>query len=662
MILRIFICFMLSGLFCGAASYDELQEQLKSATEEPEVHRLKSQIAGAALQRLEQGTVSKTEEKKLRTQVQAYCADVQLGSMDVWYGDSVVSWSRLLLLDGQWKESRALLLEQAEVLQNIEKNLSANNIPVSSISPVAGCRYVLGETYRLEFETLQTLEPAVEALKHFYNVYIKYGDSSWGEKAQAKAEAMQEILEGGGKQVRIDLGPHKKTFVANKFKLGARMVAEERYEDAIEPIETAINFFPETRQSVQALRNLAMCKLHLRMDNEVVAIAEYCCERFASDTNSPLAVLGIGRQAIEIKQGELGEELFGLYVQKFPEHQHRVDILSWFAWRAYKAEEWEKAARFFQSLETELRRIGQHDEQLEKAVFIQAIHPVRPEKLDAFMAEFPESERVASALSKKAQAQLVTGKYSEAFQTLETLKEKFPNAPASKKALSGLIVASVEAGKFDIAEQVLNRMLEDKKAYGYDVYLSTGEGLLKAGKFELAETAFAAVPLNANKTYVEQALMGAASCQFGRNEFEGCFQALEKLLTKFPTTGRFYDARLMQARCLVEMGHMDEAVKAYAEVGSQDYSVTIEMAGVLTDPEERLAAYQRVALLADPQKPENQPLIAESIVASLPLGMELQKYNLVVSACDQFKQLFPDHEKLPTIGKFRREAERALAN
>lgn len=662
MILRIFICFMLSGLVCGAASYDELQEQLKSATEEPEVHRLKSQIAGAALQCLEHGAASKTEEKKLRAQVQAYCADVQLGSMDVWYGESVVSWGRLLLLDGKWRESRELLLEQAEVLQNIEKNLKANNLPVSSISPVAGCRYVLGETYRIEFEEFQTLEPAVEALKHYYNVYIKYGDSPWGEKAQVKAEAMQEILEAGGKQVRIDLGPHKKTFVANKFKLGARMVAEERYEDAIEPIETAINYFPETRQSVQALRNLAMCKLRLGMEDEVMAIAEYCCERFASDTNSPLAVLGIGRQAIEIKQEELGEELFALYLQNFPEHQHRVDILSWFAWRAYKVEEWEKVARFFQSLETELRRIGQHDELLEKAVFIQAIHPVHPEKLDAFMAEFPESERVSSALSKKAQAQLVAGNYSEAFQTLETLKEKFPDAPASKKALSGLIVASVEAGKFDIAEQVLNRMLEDKKAYGYDVYLSTGEGLLKSEKFKLAETAFKAVPLNAKRAFVEQALMGTASCRFGRNSFEDCFQVLEELLAKYPTTGRFYDARLMQARCLVQMGRMDDAVTAYAEVGSQDYSVTIEMAGVLTDPEERLAAYQRVALLADPQEAENQPLIAASIVESLPLCMELRKYNLALGACDQFEELFPDHENIPTIGKFRREAERALAN
>ncbi|MDF7798042.1 tetratricopeptide repeat protein [Pontiellaceae bacterium B1224] len=654
---------LLLGYTGFAQSYDELADQLSAATEKADIHRLKAQVADAAIQRLETKDLSKTAAKKLREEILAHCADVQLGTMDLWYGNSVVTWARLMLQDGQWKEARSMLWDQAEVLQNIEKNLTANHIPVSSISPVAGCRYVLGETYRHEYEAFQTLEPAAEALKHFYNVYIKYGDSPWGEPAREKAEAAQAFLESHGKQVRIELGAHRDAFIANKFRLGARLMADEHYADAIEPIETAINVFPEKGASVEALRNLAICQLHLGHHDQVVMIAEYISERFQADPNAPLAVLALGRKYIDANDTPNGEACFDLYLKTFPDDTRRADILSYFAWKAYKAEQWKEAVSRFQTLEVLLREKAETGPQLEKAVYVQATHPADPAKLDAFMAEFPESEFMAPALNKKAQALLVAGNFDAAFQTLETLKKQFPEATVAKASLSGLIVAAVDAERFDIAEQVLDRMLDGQDAYGYDVYISTGDGLLASDRFTLAEKSFSAVPMSAKQTFVERALFGRAACQFGREQFETCFQTLENLLNQFPTTGLFYDARLMQARSLVQLGRTEEAVAAYAEVAAarQNYAVTFEMAAVLDDPEAQLATYQRIALLADPAEPENRALIADSILISLPLCIDLQKYDLVLSSCSQFEELFPTHEQLPIIGTFRKEAERALA-
>jgi tetratricopeptide (TPR) repeat protein len=209
---------------------------------------------------------------------------------------------------------------------------------------------------------------------------------------------------------------------------------------------------------------------------------------------------------------------------------------------------------------------------------------------------------------------------------------------------------------------VLDRMLADKKAYGITVYISTGEALLAASEFKLSEKAFSAVPLNAERPVVERALFGKAAALFGQAQFEECFQTLEKLLIKYPTSGHFYDARLMQARALVQLGRTDEAVATFGEVvaAKQDYSIAFEMAQHLSDPEAQLAAYQRIALLADPAKEENQPLIADSLVASLPLCIALQRYQLVLDSCGQFENLFPQHEQLPIIGKYRKEAEHAL--
>ncbi|VGO21787.1 hypothetical protein SCARR_03864 [Pontiella sulfatireligans] len=629
---------------------------LESASETAAVNRLKAQVANAAVDRLETESLSKTEQQKLKAEALAYCSDVQLGAMDLWFGDSVVTWGRLLLLDGKWVEARSMLLEQAEVLQNIEKNLTANGVPVSAISPLAGCRYHLGETYRIEFEESNELAPAVEALKHFYNVYIKYGDSPWGGVAQEKAAAAQVFIESRGKQVRIELGPHRDAFVANKFKLGARLTAQGKHEEAIDPMIDALNYFPESGKSIDALRNLGVCWFSLLAHDEALATVEYVCERFSADTNAPATVLAIGRQYLD-SDAETAGQIFEHYLASFPDDPYRGDILSYFAWKAYKAEDWSEAVVRFQSLETALRAKGETGERLEKAVYIQAFCAKEPAGFDRFISEFPESELAPRVLGEKAQAQLVAGEFDAAFQTLETLSARYPESTAARTALAGLIVAAVEEQRFDIADQVLDRMLADKQAYGNSVYVSTGEALLKAAEFTLAEKAFAALVPE-----TERSLYGCASAQFGQNRFEESFQTLEKLLAKNEATGFFFDARLMQARALVQLVRTNEAVAAYGEVAAakQDYGVVFEMAQVLSDPEERLAAYQRIALLADPADEKNQPLIADSIAASLPLCLEQGKYELAIASTDQFATLFPKHEQLPIIGKYRKEAEHAL--
>jgi tetratricopeptide (TPR) repeat protein len=658
MIWRLAILALLVGGICYAQTYDEMSAELKAATDKAEIHRLKARVAGAAVGRLETENLSVSQKKELRAEVLAHCADVQLGAMDLWFGDSVVSWGRLMLLDGDWKGARSLLWGQAEVLQNIEKNLAANGIPVSAISPVAGCRYGLGETYRLEYEQTHQPEAAVEALKHFYNVYIKYGDSPWGMLAQQKAEQAKAIVEGQGMRVRIELGEHRRTFVANKFKTAARLTAEGKHADALDQYLDAINFYPESEKTFEALRNMGVCFLKLDRHAEALMTVEYLCERFSGNTNAPLAVLGIGRNYIDAGDGPRGERMFECYLAAFPSDPRRNDILSYFAWKAYKAELWPEAVVRFQALEAGLRTNGETGKPLEKAVYIQATHPNDPQKLDRFTDEFPESDLVPDALGRKAQAMLMAGDFDGAFKTLETLGERFPEASAARTALAGLIVSAVEAERFDIAGQVLDRMLEEKQAYGYDVYIATGEGLLSAGRFALAAKAFDAVPPSAKKEQIERACHGKAAALFGQEQFGECLAVSAALLAKYPSCGFFSDARLMQARALVRLNRAGDALAAYGEVLAvrQDYAVVLEMVPLMADAEERLAAYQRIALLADPDVQENRSFIAESILASLPLCIELGKFPLAIENCDQFAGLFPKHEKLPLVTQYRKEA------
>ncbi len=368
-------------------------------------------------------------------------------------------------------------------------------------------------------------------------------------------------------------------------------------------------------------------------------------------------MLAIGRPFLE-EDPSTANRIFETYLATFPTDSHRTDILSHLAWAAYTAENLDEAAARFQTLEVALRADGKTGEPLEKAVYIQANCSHRPADYDRFLTEFPTSTLAPRALGEKAQAQLLSGEFTAAFQTLETLSERFPEAPATRTALAGLIVAAVEQKQFAVAEKVLNRMLADRQAYGSSVYISTGEALLDADEFTLAATAFSAVePASARSLY------GLATAQFGTQHFDDSFQTLEHLLLQFPSIGTFYDARLMQARALVQLGRTDEAVGIYGEVvaARPNYAVVFEMAPFLTDPEQQLAAYQRIALLADPAKPKNRDLIADSLIASLPLCLELEKYRLALDSYAQFSALFPSNKNLPMLGKYRQEAEHALA-
>ncbi len=621
--LILLLLLLVAGNIGFAQTYEELSDELKAATENPAIHRLKTQLAKRCVERLETETLSATAAKKLKAEAFSLCSDVQLGAMDLWFGDSVVVWSRLLLLDGDWRGARFILLDQAEVLQNIERNLAAGKLPVSAISSVAGCRYFLGETYRIEYEKTGELEPAIEALKHYYNVYIKYGDSPWGAAAQGKAEAAKTFVESQGKQVRIDLGNHRAAFVASQFKLGARLMAQEKYAAATDPLLAALNYFPESGKSIDGLRNLGICWSQLDRREEALMATEYLCERFGSDTNTPAAVLVIGRQFLE-KDPLAADQVFEKYLATFPNDIHRVDIFSHFAWKAYKAEDWPEAAVRFQTLETALRANGETGEPLEKAVYIQAACTKKPADYDRFVSEFPESELAPRALGEKAQALLVADNFEAAFQTLEALSERYPEASVERLQT---------------------------------VYLSSGEALLADSKFAVAQKAFSSI-----SPATDQSLCGLAAAQFGQQQFAESFQTLEKLLVQFPTTGRFREVRLMQARTLVQLGRTPEAIAAFGEVlaARPDSAVAFERAQILPDPEARLAAYQRIALLADPSEKENLPFIAESLLASLPLCIELKRWQLALDSCDQFEQQFPTHEKRPILGTFRKEATDAL--
>jgi tetratricopeptide (TPR) repeat protein len=73
--------------------------------------------------------------------------------------------------------------------------------------------------------------------------------------------------------------------------------------------------------------------------------------------------------------------------------------------------------------------------------------------------------------------------------------------------------------------------------------------------------------------------------------------------------------------------------------------------------QQALASFLRVALLADPNDPELRPIIEQSLVEAIKLGMDMERYQDVSDCCDQYLKLFPSSDKIETIRKYRGDAK-----
>jgi hypothetical protein len=177
---------------------------------------------------------------------------------------------------------------------------------------MAGYRYFLGETYRMEYEKSKEIKPAIKAMTHFYNVYFKYGDSEWGSRALIKAEAAKAFVESKGKRVELDLTKNCNQFVTKQLEFSESLFFQRRYTESISRYLMVINWFPRIGKIPIALQNIGISYAQLEQKESAQMVVEYLCEQFATNTFSAGAVLAIGRQFLA-SNPVIAENIFNQY-------------------------------------------------------------------------------------------------------------------------------------------------------------------------------------------------------------------------------------------------------------------------------------------------------------------------------------------------------------
>jgi outer membrane protein assembly factor BamD (BamD/ComL family) len=294
---------------------------------------------------------------------------------------------------------------------------------------------------------------------------------------------------------------------------------------------------------------------------------------------------------------------------------------------------------------------------------------------DIFVKMFDNSELAPKALGSKGTVLLELKRFDEATKTFDELAAKYPNSAEGKNALYSLARAAMEIKQYDQGVSAFQRMMDQAQVYDADEFVRLGQMMGDAGYSKEAIKAFAEaqnkvsqMPAEKQETMrpvLERSLFGIAQAYFSAKQYNEAIQAVDELLTKYPKTGLFYDAKFLQGQAYRDAGQLANAVTAlsdvfrYASDSALINRATLTLAEVQAqngDLIDALASYQRIALLTDRNNLEYRPAIEAALMKSIELGTQLSRYKEVIENCDEYIKLFPQGSNIEQVRKMRGDA------
>lgn len=294
---------------------------------------------------------------------------------------------------------------------------------------------------------------------------------------------------------------------------------------------------------------------------------------------------------------------------------------------------------------------------------------------DSFIRAFEQSELAPKALSGKGTVLLELKRYDEATKTFDELANKYPQSEEGKNALFSLARAAMEIKQYDQGVAAFTRMMGDAGKYSAEEYVRLGQMMGDAGyakeaiqAFTEAQRKIAQLPEDqkeAAKPVIERALFGVAQAYVAAKQYPEAIQAVDELLTKYPKSGLFYDAKFLQGEAYRDSGQLNNAVLALSDVFRYATDPKLMNRATMTlaeiqvkngDLVDALASYQRLAMLGDRNNPEFRPLIEEAMVKGIDLATQLNRHKEVIESCDDYILIFPQGKNIENIRRLRGEA------
>ena len=297
------------------------------------------------------------ERKALFEKINKLTDDI-LWVQDIWFGKAIVIKAHMLALKGDLDGAAKLIEDYKGSLKQIDDILREQDL--ENLSPMAQCRYLLGE---MMWKEAQKLDPAKDraaiidllagkkkasgkrapgALQHFLNVFIGYPSTKWAPDAGEFAEKVEEKLKAPPFNAKISTKVTKEQMdKVRRYQFqGARaLFNQNQFANAVDAYLKVLNRFPEGETSVNALGELARCYVETEDDLMVDTTVRYMAERFGGEhkmqNKAGDQVLRAGGSYGDRGKEERKTAVYEVYFDNFPKHPMAAALLYQSATRAY---------------------------------------------------------------------------------------------------------------------------------------------------------------------------------------------------------------------------------------------------------------------------------------------------------------------------------------
>lgn len=311
------------------------------------------------------------------------------------FGKAIAMKAHIEMLRGDMEKAQDLVNEYMPQLSDIHNSLKDQDRDgrrgYLRMSPMPECRYLLGQVmWNAVKDEMKRPKPDLKgkvadllfgakqggkrngagAYNHVINVFVKYPESAVAANAGELANEIEKFVkEKFGKEIKTSVTPEQKAKVRKmQFASAFEIYRNGDCAAALKAYEALIQQFPDAEEVPGAVAVVVDCNLSLWHDAKDAqkkqayraaadAAEEDLVKRFVGVNDARARAAGDELQRLAAKERELGalarsQQVYDLYFKNFPNHYNAAQRALSLAGLAYKAEDWEQAAHYYELVAT----------------------------------------------------------------------------------------------------------------------------------------------------------------------------------------------------------------------------------------------------------------------------------------------------------------------
>ena len=564
------------------------------------------------------------ERKKLLAEAGKLIDDL-LWKQDVFFGQAIVMKAHLALLNGKVKEAQEMIETYMGPLKNIHEALKRDDPDGSQgylrQSPMPQCRYLLAKLLwdevqaevknkepnedRIKDLLLGEKDPATRKRKgngafvHSLNVFVRFPESQWASDAGELSETIRRFIKDRyGAELKTPVTPAQMQKVRQMQFAGARLLfTQNQFKEAINAYLIVLNQFPESEESVSALKDLVLAYAEDDKDPDAALMADtvtgYLSERFAANAqlkkSAGNALREIAERYAAQKRNDKQREVYALFFRDYPDHFAAPQLMMTFGERELVAQNYPAALDYYKRIVENYAKTPNYYDALSRMAQVYGEMGMKTNELamlETYNAKLAEKEHAGHALITakfrlaNAYREYGTG-LLKAAATNETMEAE-AKLEAQKTATAMLSRSAQAFG------DLTTRLAENPKAYAQseeerkkneelgDVSVFTRAVCLTQINFppEKVES-IRKLAINAFEEYVKRSPKGKfaprALVQVGTlytilGDAEKAQVAFDRLAKEYPDSDEAKNSVPMLAAALIDMGLRGEGVAKYRQM------------------------------------------------------------------------------------------------